>query len=77
MSTLPRLITNPCLTGEKGEKVYNAHYRGSNILLTPVVQRPSGMLTYMWRHTYWHHSEARGPFDSPKLALAAAVATIA
>ena len=74
--SLPRLITNSCLTGADGDKVYNAHYRGSNILLTPVRQRPSGLLTYMWRHTYQNRFDAKGPYDSAKEALSAAVATI-
>lgn len=45
-----RMTINPNLTGEDGHKVYHAYILDRyHVNMIPIVQRPSGRLTYRWK----------------------------
>lgn len=63
------LRVNPILKGEDGHKVYNAFLLGAyHVNIVPVVQRPSGQVTYTWKSSCGRSSALGQVFDTRFLA---------
>ena len=66
---LPTVYKNTSLKTGDGHSVYNTSYKDHNVIITPVVQRPSGQITYSWRFTHHSHINDSVPVESKRAAL--------